>query len=125
MDNTETQEVNSAFQKGKQAYSKKLFVEAVKWLSDAAEAGHAKAQYYLGLCFFHGGFGIKQDDEKALKWIRKAAEAGCYEAQDMLGDMYNHGWGVPYDAYEAYQWYVKSGNTAEADELLRVHQMMQ
>jgi TPR repeat protein len=124
MDNECNQEANIAFQQGKQAYDKKLFSEAVKWLRKAAEACHAQAQYYLGLCYQIGGDALRNDEE-ALKWIRRAAENGCTKAQERLGDMYNHGWGVPYDAYEAYQWYLKSGNTSEADELLRVHEMMQ
>ena len=124
MDNEHSKEVQNAFNTGKQAYDKKLFSEAVKWLRKAAEACHAQAQYYLGMCYQIGGDSLRNDEE-ALKWILKAAENGCTRAQERLGDMYNHGWGVPYDAYEAYQWYMKSGNTSEADELLRVHEMMQ
>ena len=124
MDNEFTPETSSMFQQGKQAFDNKLYIEAMKWLREAAEAGHVEAQYYLGLCYQLGGDDV-EDDEEALKWIRKAAENGCTKAQERMGDMYTHGWGVPYNAYEAYQWYLKSGNTKEADELLRVHVMMQ
>ena len=116
--------VNLWFEKGKKAYKFKSN-EALKYLRDAAEAGHAEAQYYLGCCYFYGECGVDEDENEAVKWITMAAEAGCTEAQDLLGDMYNHGWGVPYSAYDAYQWYLKSGNTIEAEKLVRIHEMMQ
>lgn len=118
MDNTNTKETDLAFQKGKQAYDKNLFSEAVKWLRDAAEAGHAKALYYLGLCFYNG-YGMKKDKEKGTQLIRKAAEGGCTQAMEDLGKYI-----LKYNDYEAYQWLKKAGCDSEADELMRIHQMM-
>jgi hypothetical protein len=48
---------------------------AVYWYRQAAEQGHAKAQYNLGL-MYESGRGIAKDDTQAVYWFRKAAEQG-------------------------------------------------
>ena len=54
--------------------------EAVKWYRNAAEQGHADAQYKLGVCY-NTGDGIAQNKTEAVKWYRKAAEQGHADAQ--------------------------------------------
>ena len=49
--------------------------EAFKWFRKAAEQGHAKAQYNLGL-MYDKGQGVPQDYAEAVKWYRLAAEQG-------------------------------------------------
>lgn len=111
--------VHTKFIKGKQAFEKKHYEEAVKCLTDAAEAGHTKAKYYLGLCYYYGD-GVEKDKEKGTQLIREAAEGGCTEAMEELGKYI-----LRYNDYEAYQWLKKAGCDYEADELMRIHQMMQ
>jgi TPR repeat protein len=53
--------------------------EAVKWWRKAAVQGHAKAQYYLGDCYYKGD-GVVTDKTEAVKWYNKAAEQGDAKA---------------------------------------------
>ncbi|WP_439830288.1 tetratricopeptide repeat protein, partial [Aeromonas veronii] len=58
--------------------------QALAWYRKAAEQGHAKAQYNLGVMYGNGQ-GVPQDDAQAVVWFRKAAEQGLAEAQYELG----------------------------------------
>ena len=85
--------------------------EAVTWYRQAAEQGHADAQFTLGVMYF-AGKGIPQDDAEAVTLYRlaalgnlvSAAEQGHAEAQFTLGVMYDTGKGVPQDNVEAHMW---------------------
>ena len=70
----------------------------------AAEQGHAKAQYNLGL-MHDNGRGVLQDYEEAVKWYRLAAEKGIAIAQGNLGLMYHNGRGVLQDSVYAHMWW--------------------
>jgi len=56
----------------------------VSWYRRAAEAGHAAAQFNLGVCYANGD-GVAKDAEQAVLWYRRAAEAGHTDAQFNLG----------------------------------------
>ena len=60
---------------------------------EAAEQGHAEAQFRLGAMYFSGD-GVPRDDAGALKWYRLAAEQGHAEAKDNLAYMYENGLGM-------------------------------
>jgi SpoVK/Ycf46/Vps4 family AAA+-type ATPase len=81
-------------------------VEAVKWYREAAEQGHAEAQYKLG----------------AAEWYIKAARQGHADAQYQLGQAYNGGNGVPKDQTEALKWYKKAAEQGHAAAKLAVSQ---
>lgn len=51
------------------------------------EAGDSKAQYKLGLCYYHGQ-GVERDYHQAAEWLEKAAAQGDFAANDMLGACY-------------------------------------
>ena len=53
-------------------------VRAVEYYRKAAEAGYAKAQYQLGVCY-EEGIGVAKDLEKAKACKRLAKEAGYKE----------------------------------------------
>ena len=72
-----------------------------------AEAGDAKAQSELGMCYFKGK-GVAKDYEEAVKWWTKAAEQGYARAQLDLGSRYYWGEGVAQDKQEAVKWYTKA-----------------
>jgi hypothetical protein len=67
-----------------------------------AEAGDAKAQYCLGLCYDKGS-GVAVDKAEAFKWYKRAAEAGDVIAQYSLGVCYTNG-SVAVDKAEAVKW---------------------
>jgi hypothetical protein len=77
--------------------------EAAGWYRQAAERGHAAAQFNLGVR--HGqGRGVEASDSLAAWWYRQAAEQGYAAAQFNLGIRHAHGDGVPQDLVEAYWW---------------------
>jgi hypothetical protein len=73
---------------------------AFKLFSQAAEAGHVEAQYYLGLCYLNGD-DIQQDNAKALTWLERSAGAGFEKAMLLLGALYQFGKRFPKNEAEA------------------------
>ena len=61
--------------------------EAFSWYRKAAENGHAKAQWHLGVRYF-SGCGVKKDMSQAENWFRKSAEQGDAGGQSGLGGCY-------------------------------------
>jgi hypothetical protein len=79
-------------------------LEAVKWYRLAADQGHAKAQFNLGWCYYHGT-GVAKDKREAVKWYRLAADQGDVNAQYNLGLCYETGTGVEKNEREAVKWF--------------------
>lgn len=95
------------------------YEDCMKKMHEAAETGNdTAAQYFLGYCYYYGSNDMEKNKEESLRWLRKAAKGGYTEAQRMLGHI------LPQNDYEAYQWLSECGDTQEADELMRIHQMM-
>ena len=62
------------------------WADAVKWYTQAVEAGSARAQYNLAWCYEHGK-GVPQDPVRARELYAAAAEQdyeGAREAADRL-----------------------------------------
>ena len=81
-------------------------IKAVALLTNAADRGHAGAQYLLGTCLQRGK-GIQQSIPKAAKLYRQAAENGSAEACGALGLLYQQGFELDQDYDEALKWYKK------------------
>ena len=69
----------------------------------AADVGHAFAQFNLGLAYY-GRNGVPKDALKALELIHEAGEGGLAEAQWAVCQFYERGVGVPVDVEEAIRW---------------------
>ena len=84
-----------------------------QWLEQAAGAGHAKAQYQLGVQL-HG----EQDFVAALKWLSAAASQDHARAQFNLAMMYFRGEGVGEDPVTAWIWFSEAarGQLAQAEK---------
>ena len=67
--------------------------DAMRWYRQAAEAGSANAQFFLGR-MYETGQSRKRDPAAAATWYRKAADQGHRLAQYRLGQMYLTGTGV-------------------------------
>jgi TPR repeat protein len=78
--------------------------KAVSLFIQAAEKGHAAAQYALAERFEYGR-GAEPDLTEAAKWYRLAAEQGHTEAQTALGILLAEGNGIPRNEPEAVRWY--------------------
>ena len=83
--------------------------KAFKWLQEAAELGHPKAQCELGDCYQYGR-NVSKNSEEAAKWYRKAAEKGDPEGQVKWGNSLIYGKGVKKNQEEAVLWYRKAAD---------------
>ena len=61
-----------------------------KLVESLAKAGHAPAQFNLGV-MYDNGRGVPQDHKEAVRWSRLAAAQGYANAQSNLGAMYANG----------------------------------
>ncbi len=85
----------------------------LKQFATRAEQGDAKAQWMLGMMYYHG-VGVPENYTEAAKWYRKATEQRDASAQSQLGRMYYHGEGVPENYTEAEKWYRKTAEQGDA-----------
>ncbi len=74
--------------------------KAAVWLRRAAESGHARSQYLLGLIYSRGR-GIRQDDGEAERWFNLAASQAYGPACFHLAWMLHKGEGVTHDEARA------------------------
>ncbi len=72
-----------AFSIGYDAFEKGDYIKSSKWFHTAAELGHARAQYGLGLMYMNGE-GVAKNDQEAVKWYRKSAAQGYVKARSVL-----------------------------------------
>ena len=101
------------FWAGSTHYLRGDYAAALREWRPLAEAGDARAQYYLGIMYTNGE-GVPEDDRQAAFWFQKSARQGNAQAQYHLGILYANGTGVPEDAPQAVSWFRKSaeqGNT--------------
>ena len=78
-------------------------------LVNAAKAGDANAQVYLGMCFEQGE-GVQKDEQKALYWYDKAAANGNSYGQAYAAMMYLQGTGTEVNEQKAFQLAQSSAN---------------
>jgi TPR repeat protein len=76
----------------------------MKYMTAAAEQGHAFAQYKLGAYYYYGL--IEKDLEKGLEYLNQAYENGSSYAAAVLGDYFLYGAANPdVDYNDAFQYY--------------------
>lgn len=81
----------------------KNYGEALKWLEQAAKAGHAEARFNLAT-MYKTGLGALQNFEQAFHWFEMAAGQNHAEAQFNIALMHKMGMGIPVDYVKAYTW---------------------
>ena len=104
---------------GEQYLNKGDVERAVSCFKKSAEFGNAKAQRWLGACYFWGE-GIREDKREAVKWYRLAADQGDAEAQWRLGNCYFWGEGIREDKQEAVKWYRLAAEQGNAEAQRRL-----
>lgn len=92
--------------------------KATEYFKQAAELGHAGAQFQLGLICFNAG-----KNEGAFAWFKKAAEKDYPEAQAHLSWMYAHGQGTTKDETQAFAWCQKAAQQGHIDAAFRLGAM--
>lgn len=77
--------------------------QAAYWYRQAADKGHAEAQFNLG-GLYSSGKGVKRDEEQAARWVSASATQGYTPALENFGERYANGNGVEKDDKRAYFW---------------------
>ncbi|MBP5586141.1 MAG: SEL1-like repeat protein [Lentisphaeria bacterium] len=88
---------------------------AFEWFKKAADLGHMKAQFIIGL-YYESGDDVKKDDGEAFEWFKKAADQGDAGAQYKVGLYYKNGIGVKKDGETAVEWFHKAAAHDQAGE---------
>jgi hypothetical protein len=87
--------------------------KAAQLYEQVAEQDHPDAQWFLGLCYEHGG-GVPHDMGAAVALYRRAIEGGCVPVNASLGLCFEKGMGVVQSTAEAERLYklaAKSGSS--------------
>jgi len=95
------------------------YCHAGECFKEAAEMGHARARYMMGL-FRYNGWGMEEVDAEAFRWFRLSAEQGVTEAEYWLGFLYETGTGVKKDYDEAMRWMSRAAAKGHTEALQRV-----
>jgi uncharacterized protein len=74
---------DAAFRLGNRHFLAKNVTKAIRCYQLAANAGHAAAQYNLGLLYLKGE-GVARDALYGLEWLAKAADSGDKKARELL-----------------------------------------
>jgi len=98
--------------------------KGLKYIQDAANKSHPKAQYTLGAIYYLGA-GVAINFNKAFNWIRLSADQGYRDAQHNLAQMYEAGEGVSQDFKKAYGYYLIAARSDNLDSQIKVAQMYQ
>ncbi len=91
------------FQKGRVAFNRGDYRQALGEDRKAAAHGSERAETALGVMYYTGQY-VAQDYAKAFKWLRLAAMQGNAFAEHRLSVMYHSGLGVPQNDTKAYKW---------------------
>lgn len=87
---SDTHHADEVFEQGAEQLTHDI-PAAMQYFTQAAEQGHAKAQYNLGLSYLYGIGGIEENGETAIEWLKKSAETGFRPAYVVLGWLYQTG----------------------------------
>lgn len=112
----------SVYAKAEEFLLKSDYSQAMPYLKEAAERGHAEAQNRLGFCYRHGK-SVNKDLIKAFEWYIKSAESGDYGGQYFVGRAYEKGEGVGRDLNAAISWYRKSADQGFSSAIKRLNEL--
>jgi hypothetical protein len=106
--------------RGLAAFEKGDFAKALALWQPLAAAGHADAQFNLGLMHQNAN-GVVENLPQALSWYLKAAEQGLAAAQNRVGVLYARGeFGVPQDREQALRWFLTAAQQSYAHAQLNL-----
>lgn len=92
------------FNTGLEAFKRKQFDTARTQFRPLAEAGEARAQYYMGIIHLR-----RSETQKAIRYFKLSAAQGVRSAQYNLGVIFAKGDGVEQDFETALKWYAMAG----------------
>ncbi len=103
----------AGFAEGYAAYRRGDYQAALGEWQPLAEAGHAPAQYAVGMLHARGE-GVARDAKAALGWLRRAARQDFAPAQFELGVRLAAGRGVPQDQVAAFVWIARAAENGHS-----------
>jgi tetratricopeptide (TPR) repeat protein len=118
----EPNEPHFHFALGKAYFFSKNYIEAVRHLRVASDAGAPDAQAALGFCYTKG-LGVIKNERTGLDLYMKAAAAGSPTGMELLGITYVEGSAVKRDYTKALDWLEKSIEAGNAGALKEVGRM--
>lgn len=99
------------------------FTEAVPLIRQAAESGHAQAQFALGTMYAFGD-GVPQSKTEARLWYEKAAAQSHPTALYNLGLYYDKGIGVAQDRVRALGYYKRGADAGDGQAAFNAGQLL-
>lgn len=88
--------------------------QALHWLGRAANRGHEKAQFQLGMQYLKG-LNVARDSKVAYQWFSKAAKKNVAGAHFNLALMHERGDGVTANTDQAIRWYITAAGLGNAN----------
>jgi tetratricopeptide (TPR) repeat protein len=107
-------------QKGREAFERKDYAEAIRWYREAADQGNAQAQSNIGW-LYENGLGVAQDYVEAGRWYGKAADQGNASSQNNVGRLFQQG----HEYAEAMRWYRKAADQGNVVAQINVGSLYQ
>lgn len=98
---------------------------AIEHLRNAAELGHVEALHALGLIYFRGTNGYRQDLRKARDFYKRAADQGHRAANYDYAWMCTFGLGGVRDIEEAIHFYERAAEKGHAISMIELAQLYQ
>jgi TPR repeat protein len=99
---------------GTRAYERKDYATAYREWLQAANEGHAEAQYNLGMLYLKG-LGVASNAQEAFRWLRVAAEQGQVDAEYRVGLMREKGVGSRQDYADAQSWFLLAAQHGDSE----------
>lgn len=88
------------------------YAEAFHELLPMAREGDPKAQYFIGLMYFHGR-GVRQNFDLASRWFHASAEKGYCRSQKMMGAICINGLVRDIDLEAGASWYLRAADQGD------------
>lgn len=104
---------------GIRLFQQEKYVESAKILLPLAEAGDARAQFYMGV-MYHDGVGVPRDFQKSVEMYKKAASQGHVRSMYFLAVAYRACLGTRCDREKALKWFQSAAERGDRDAILEL-----
>lgn len=98
-------------------------LEAAKWYTRAAKAGHLEAQFQIARMYALG-YGVDQNYREAIRWYTSAGRRGHIKAMVELGDQYANGRFIPKSERRARLWYRQAAVRGSTIGMIKLAEML-
>jgi TPR repeat protein len=95
------------------------YEQAIGWWKKASlhHDTDGDADYYIGVAYSNGGYGVVKDAKEAVKWYLKSAEGDNHVAQYHLAKCYENGIGIEKNQQLSFKWMLESAQQNHGDAL--------